>query len=195
LISHLEAFWDEPRMNRFLTRLASFSRLIAMDPRGPGLSDRVVEAPTLDQRVTDLLAVLEAAQSERATAFGFADAGPACIAAAAVHPDRVAGLILYATYAKGSWDEGYPFGWKDEDWAAWKRAVETEWGAAIRVELLAPSLDGDEGFRQWFATLTRLGASPRTAVLLGEMTRTVDVRPLLRSVADPRRPVARAVRR
>ena len=104
-VTHLEVQWEEPRVRRFFTRLASFSRLILMDPRGLGLSDRLTEVPTVDERVADLLSVLDATETERATLFGNADTGPACIAAAALHPDRVDGLILLGTYAKGSWSE------------------------------------------------------------------------------------------
>jgi pimeloyl-ACP methyl ester carboxylesterase len=105
-VTHLEILWEEPRVQRFLTRLAGFSRLIVMDPRGLGLSDRLTEVPTLNERVADLLAVLDAAKSERATLFGNADTGPACIATAASHPDRIGALILCGTYAKAGWSEG-----------------------------------------------------------------------------------------
>ena len=75
-MTHLEVLWQEPRVERFLTRLAGFSRLILMDPRGLGLSDRLTDVPTLDERVDDLVAVLDAAGSERAALFGNADTGP-----------------------------------------------------------------------------------------------------------------------
>jgi class 3 adenylate cyclase len=172
-------------VSRFLTRLAGFSRLILMDPRGLGLSDRLTEVPTLDERVRDLLSVLDAAGSERAALFGNADTGPACIAAAARHPDRVSGLILCGTYAKVSWSEDYPIGVTDEWWAEFQRFVKEDWGTANLIENAAPSLAHDEAFRQWFATLMRLGASPRAVLLLAEMTRSVDVRPLLPRVAVP----------
>ena len=97
-VSHLEVLWEEPRVQRFLTRFAGFCRLFIMDPRGLGLSDRLTEIPTLEERVDDLLSVLDAAESERATLFGSADTGPPCIAAAVSHPDRVGGLILCGTY-------------------------------------------------------------------------------------------------
>ena len=184
-VTHLEVLWEEPRVRRFLTRLAGFSRLILMDPRGLGLSDRLTEVPTLDERVADLLSVLDAAESERATLFGNADTGPACIAAAALHPDRVSRLILCGTYAKASWSEDYPIGWTDEEWAEFRQFVKDDWGTTKRIEDAAPSLARDEAFRQWYATLMRVGASPRAVLLLGEMTSSVDVRPLLPRVAVP----------
>jgi class 3 adenylate cyclase len=184
-VTHLEVLWEEPRVSRFLTRLAGFSRLILMDPRGLGLSDRLTEVPTLEERVADLLSVLDAAQSETAALFGNADTGPACIAAAALNPDRISGLILCGTYAKASWSEDYPFGWKDEEWEEFRQFVKDDWGTTKLIEHAAPSLADDEAFRQWYATLDRLGASPRAVLLLGEMTLSVDVRPLLPQIAVP----------
>ena len=184
-VTHLEVQWEEPRVRRFFNRLASFSRLILMDPRGLGLSDRLTEVPTVDERVADLLSVLDATETQRATLFGNADTGPACIAAAALHPDRVDGLILLGTYAKGGWDEDYPIGWTTEEWEEFRTRVKEGLGTSDSVETVAPSLAHDEAFRQWYATLARLGASPRAVLLLGEMSRAVDVRPLLSRIAAP----------
>jgi class 3 adenylate cyclase len=184
-VTHLEVLWEEPRVSRFLTRLAGFSRLILMDPRGLGLSDRLTEIPTLDERVADLLSVLDAAGSERATLFGNADTGPPCIAAAVSHPERVGGLILCGTYAKASRSDDYPWGWNDEEFADFRRFVRDEWGTTERMENIAPSMVGDQAFLRWSATLSRVGASPRAILLLGEMTSSVDVRPLLPQIAVP----------
>jgi class 3 adenylate cyclase len=184
-VTHLEHHWEEPRVRRFLTRLAGFSRLIMMDPRGLGLSDRLTEPPTMQERVGDLLAVLDAAESEHATLFGNADTGPPCIAAVVEHPERARGLILCGTYARAEWSEDYPYGWKEEDWASFVEYVKNDWGTVERMDRQAPSLEGDEAFRQWFTTLARLGASPRAIVLLGEMTKATDVRSLLPRVSVP----------
>jgi class 3 adenylate cyclase len=156
-----------------------------MDPRGLGLSDRLTDVPTLDERVADLMAVLDAAGSTQSALFGNADTGPACIAAAVGHPDRVSGLILCGTYAKGSWSEDYPIGWTEEDWELFVRSVKEDWGTPRSSAGVAPSMAGDQAFNQWLATLMRLGASPRAVLLLGEMTKSVDVRPLLSRIAVP----------
>lgn len=184
-VSHLEVLWDEPRVNRFLTRFAGFCRLIIMDPRGLGLSDRLTEIPTLEERVDDLLSVLDAAGSERVTLFGNADTGPPCIAAAVSHPERVGGLILCGTYAKASRSDDYPWGWTDEEFADFRQFVRDDWGTTVRMETLAPSMAGDQAFQQWCASLMRVGASPRAILLLGEMTMSVDVRHLLPRIAVP----------
>jgi class 3 adenylate cyclase len=184
-VSHLEVLWDEPRVNRFLTRLAAFSRLIVTDPRGLGLSDRPTEIPTLEERVDDLIAVLDAADSEHAALFANADTGPACIAAAASRPERVESLILCGTYAKGSWSDEYPWGWTDEEFDDFRRSIKDDWGTAESIKAVAPSMADDVAFLQWCATLMRLGASPRAVLVLAEMTRSVDVRPLLPKITVP----------
>jgi class 3 adenylate cyclase len=184
-VSHLEVLWDEPRVSRFLTRFASFCRLIIMDPRGLGLSDRLTEIPTMQERVDDLLSVLDAVGSEHAILFGNADTGPPCIAAAVSHPERVSHLVLLGTYAKAGWSEDYPWGWTDEEFAEFRRFVREDWGTGARLETIAPSMAGDPAFRAWTQTLSRVGASPRAILLLGEMTMSVDVRPLLPQVAVP----------
>jgi len=176
-VTHIEGLWDEPRVNRFLTRLSGFSRLILMDPRGLGLSDRLTAVPTIDERVLDMLSVLDAAESSRAVFFGNADTGPPCIAAAVAHSERVEGLILCGTYAKASWSE--------EEWEEFRAGVQAGWGSLSGFEEVAPSRVGDQSFRQWYSQLMRAGASPTAVLLLGEMTREVDVRPLLPQVAVP----------
>ena len=179
-VSHLEILWESPRVERFLRRLAGFSRLILMDPRGLGLSDRLTAVPTLDERVADVVSVLDAAGSTRAALFGFADSGPQCIAAAVSHPGRISGLVLSGTYAKGSRSEDYPLGWTDAEDAEFRDYVRNRWGSTKDLD---PT--DDVAYRDWQASLMRLGASPRAVLLLFEMTKEVDVRPLLPRVACP----------
>ena len=184
-ITHLEVLWEEPRVERFLSRLGGFSRLILMDPRGLGLSDRLTEIPSMDDRVGDLIAVLDAVGSERATLFGNADTGPPCIATAVHHPERVEGLILLGTWARPGKGEDYPYGWTEVERASFDELVRTEWGTASGIDHVAPSRAGDEGFRQWYAALMRAGASPTAVRLLAEMAMGTDVRPLLPRIAVP----------
>jgi class 3 adenylate cyclase len=183
-VTHLEVLWQEPGVERFLNRLGRFSRLIVMDPRGLGLSDRLTEVPSLDDRVGDLLAVLDAAESDRAALFGNADTGPPCIAAAVDHPDRVSHLILCGAWATSSRKDDYPFGWTDDDWAEFEHYVRTDWGKPASPREVIASSD-DAAFQSWYATLMRQGASPRAVLLLAEMSRAVDVRPLLPRIDVP----------
>jgi class 3 adenylate cyclase len=166
-------------------RLAGFSRLILIDPRGLGLSDRPTEIPTLEERVADLIAVLDAAGSTSAVLFGNADTGPVCIAAAVSHPERVDSLILCGTYAKGSWSNDYPWGWTDEEFDDFRRSVRDDWGTAEGIKTVAPSMADDPAFLHWCATLMRVGASPRAFLVLAEMTKSADVRALLPAITVP----------
>ena len=109
-ISHIEHLWEEPSLARFLSRLASFSRLILLDKRGTGLSDPVPldKLPTLEERMDDLRAVMAAAGSERAALLGTSEAGALNLLFSATHPERTAALILLNSYARLTWAEDYP---------------------------------------------------------------------------------------
>jgi pimeloyl-ACP methyl ester carboxylesterase len=106
-ISNVELNWQEPEYARFLTRIASFARVILFDKRGTGLSDRVSEdrLPTLEQRMDDVRAVMDAAGSDRAALFGVSEGGPMSVLFAAAHPDRTRALAMFGTY---SWSGGAP---------------------------------------------------------------------------------------
>src|SRR3989475_8096460 len=100
LIGHLELEWEEPRTARFFRRLAAFSRFIRFDKRGSGLSERVIGAPTLEERMEDVRIVMDAVGSERAALLGVSEGGPMSILFAATYPDRTLALVLYGTYAR-----------------------------------------------------------------------------------------------
>ena len=109
-ISHVELAWEEPTLGRFLRRLASFSRLIMFDKRGTGLSDRVSndKLPTLEERIDDLRAVMDAIGSERAAVFGFSEGGNLSALFAATYPERTTALVMFGTFAKRIWSPDYP---------------------------------------------------------------------------------------
>src|SRR5437763_12491914 len=116
-VSNIETAWEDPHVSRFLERLASFSRLILFDKRGTGLSDRVsISAlPTLEQRMDDVRAVMDAADSQRAALFGASEGGVMCALFGATYPDRPAALVLYGTYAKGIATADYPQGLAEQE--------------------------------------------------------------------------------
>src|SRR5256885_4154489 len=97
-ISHVELLWEVPSNEHLLKRLTAFARVIAFDKRGQGLSDRVAEQ-TLEERVGDVRAVMDAAGSERATIYGWSEGGPMCLMFAATYPARTSALVLYGTFA------------------------------------------------------------------------------------------------
>ncbi len=186
-VSHLEYFWEEPRFAAFLNRLASFSRLILFDKRGTGLSDRVPlsELPTLEQRMEDVHAVMNAVGSKRAVLIGVSEGGPMCSLFAATYPERTAALIMIGTYAKRIKDDEYPWGVSAEDRQEFFEMMRRDWGKPVGIEERAPSLADDEAFRSWWATYLRMGASPGAAVTLTQMNAEIDVRNVLPSVRVP----------
>src|ERR1700682_1125812 len=109
-VSHIEYAWEAPSFSHFLRRLASFSRLILLDRRGTGLSDRVAELPTLEQRMDDIRAVMDAAGSERAALFGLSAAGPMGLMFPATQPARTDALVLCGTFARMLRAPDYPIG-------------------------------------------------------------------------------------
>lgn len=184
-VSHLEYFWREPRFARFLTRLASFTRLILIDKRGTGLSDRVAELPSLEQRMDDVRAVMEATGSHRAALLGVSEGGPMCSLFAATYPEKTAALIMVGSYARRLRDDGYPWGPTRAEHDAFCDVILRDWGGPVGLDLRAPGLAGDPSFREWWAEYLRMGASPGAAVALTRMNALVDIRPVLEAIRVP----------
>lgn len=186
-VSHLEYFWEEPHFASFLNRLASFSRLILFDKRGTGLSDRVPlsELPTLEQRMEDVHAVMDAVGSERAVLIGVSEGGPMCSLFAATYPERTSALVMIGIYAKRIRDEDYPWGVSAEDREKFFELMRRDWGKPVGIEERAPSLANDDAFRKWWATYLRMGASPGAAVALTKMNAEIDVRDVLPLIRVP----------
>jgi DNA-binding winged helix-turn-helix (wHTH) protein/pimeloyl-ACP methyl ester carboxylesterase len=186
-VSHMEYFWREPRFARFLMRLASFSRLILFDKRGTGLSDRVPinQLPTLEQRMDDVRAVMDAVGSERAALCGVSEGGPMCSLFAATYPEKTLALAMIGTYAKRVRDAEYPWGPTLEQREQFFEVMRDQWGGPVGIDERAPSVANDPEFREWWATYLRMGASPGAAVALTQMNAEIDVRNVLPSIRVP----------
>lgn len=186
-VSHLECFWNEPSFARFLHRLAANARLILFDKRGTGLSDPVPisELPTLEQRLDDVRAVMEAAASERAVLMGVSEGGPLCSLFAATYPDRTEALVMIGSYARRLRDEQYPWGPTREEHQRFCQTIIDQWGGPVGLEERAPSRVSDAAFREWWASYLRMGASPGAAVALTRMNAEIDIRDVLPSIRVP----------
>ena len=186
-VSHLEYFWKEPSFAHFLQRLSSFSRLILFDKRGTGLSDRVPnnELPTLEQRMDDVRAVMDAAGSERAALIGVSEGGPMCSLFAATYPEKTLALVMIGTYAKRVRDDDYPWAPTAEERQHFFNEMREHWGGPVGLEERAPSVANDPQFRDWWATYLRMGASPGAALALTEMNAAIDVRKVLPTIRVP----------
>ena len=186
-VSHMEYFWREPSFAKFLMRLASFSRLILFDKRGTGLSDRVPihELPTLELRMDDVRAVMEAVGSEKAALVGVSEGGPMCSLFAATYPEKTLALVMIGTYAKRICDDEYPWAPTTEQRQHFFEEMREQWGGPVGVEERAPSVANDPKFRDWWATYLRMGASPGAAVALTQMNAEIDVRRVLPTIRVP----------
>ena len=186
-VSHVELAWEEPTLATFLRRLASFSRLIMFDKRGTGLSDRVPneKLPTLEGRIDDLRAVMDAVGSEQAAVFGFSEGGNLSAFFAATYPERAKALVLFGTFAKRIWSPDYPWAPKPEEREREYERLEREWGELMDVEEYAPSKAGDEVFLRRLATYFRRSASPGAAIALLRMNAQLDIRHILPIIRVP----------
>lgn len=183
--NQIEHAWDLPAYRRFLERLASFSRLITLDKRGSGLSDRIAGTPSLEQRMDDLRAVMDAVGSERAALLGSSEGGVLCAVFAAAHPERTTALALFGSFARVMAADDYPFG-KPHEWAeAALDQIHRDWGTGNAAAIVAPAAGRDPEFRRWHARLERLVGTPGSARQQMEWNLEIDIRRLLPTIEVP----------
>ena len=184
-VSHVERLWEEPRCRAFLSALAEMGRLVLLDRRGIGLSDRVGFTPSVDATAQDIGTVLDAVGSRQVVLLGASEGGPACIKFAAGQPERVKGLILFASLAKGSATPDYPHALQATQYDVWLKRLVADWGGPAGIETFAPSLAGDPQARAWWAGLLRAASSPGAIKGVLEALRDTDVRHLLGRISAP----------
>ena len=190
-ISNLDVYWEEPSLARFFRAVSGIGRLILFDKRGTGLSDRGVDAATLEERIDDLRAVMDAASSTRAIIFGLSDGATMGILFAATYPDRTAGLIVYGGSARWTRSPDHPWLPPREDFVSYlakEEQVPTFGSQAFvdeSVAEMAPSRSDDPAFKEWFGRLRRSGASPSASRALARFNMDVDVRDVLPAIHVP----------
>jgi class 3 adenylate cyclase len=191
-ISNLELQWENPLYAGFLERLASFSRVLLFDKRGHGLSDRTVDSDffTLEVRIEDVRAVMDAAGSDEAIVFGQGDDGGALAAVfAAARPESTRGVILYAARARMMRAPDYPYGYEPTQIDVWTRERESFWAsdayARRWLHALAPSVANDDRIVRWYSRFLRQSASPGTEAAFERSDTTFDLRGMLSTIHVP----------
>jgi pimeloyl-ACP methyl ester carboxylesterase len=180
LVSHVGLIWEDPAYAGFCRRLAEFSRLILFDKRGTGASDRKAGIAGFDERLDDMVAVMDAAGSHRAALLGFSEGGKTALVFAATHPERVRALALYGAFALSP-TRAWPAAEVDKRFALMERV----WGMPMLPPTVAPSLAADQGFRRRWARFERRSASAATAGKLLRMDHDLDVTGILPQVRVP----------
>ncbi len=185
--SHVEIGWEMPAYARFLERLASFSRLIVLDKRGTGASDRSVPSLALEEQLDDVGSVLDAAGSERPFLFGSNDGGALSLLFAATYPQRARAVITLGTVARMMAADDYPMGRSEEWMSTMSDLIEAAWGDveanAALARLTNPS--ADDALIEWAIKWSRAASSPGTNLAILDMYRSIDLRPVLPSVGVP----------
>jgi class 3 adenylate cyclase len=180
-VSHLEVMWELPEFARFLDRLAGMGRLLLFDKRGTGLSDRLTAVPTLEQRADDIAAVMDAAGSARAAIAAWGEGAAIAAMFAAAHPERVTALVLGSLPVRVT--GGHRLVVPDRAMIqAFSAAVETGWGQATLVPVLAPSRADDARFLSWYRRWERLSSTPSAAAATLRWAMEFDLGPVLPAI-------------
>ena len=189
--NNVEIAWESPHYARFLQRLASFARVIFIDRRGTGLSDRMspVDLPPLETLMDDLRVVLDAVGASHPALFAYADAACLCALFTGTFPDRVRAQILFGVAAVGVGTDDYPWQWSPEEWDAYYERLAAGWGTREYAEEIVPwfhpSLAGDERHTNWWARFMRQSASPNSAEAIERIWQLIDIRSILPTISAP----------
>jgi class 3 adenylate cyclase len=184
--SHVELMWELEGPAKFYERLGSFARVINFDRRGTGLSDPVRDAPTLEERMDDVRAVMDATGVERSALLGFSEGAPMSILFAATYPDRAQALVLCGGLARSTWAPDYPWALPLGDLIeSGTELISPHWGEGMLVEVGAPSVADQPDARAWWARLERSSASPGMVQSMVQMFLDIDVRDIVPTVHVP----------
>jgi class 3 adenylate cyclase len=179
VVSHIEFLHELPGYTAFLRRLSNFARVVTFDKRGQGLSDRMSGAPSLEQRMDDVRAIMDAIDSRRAVLFGFSEGCPMSVLFAATYPDRVSHLILIGGFARAA-DR-----MSAEAWKAASAELVKRFGSGEMMKTVAPSQATDQNTVAQFAKFERLSSSPGAFKTILSLNRQIDVTSILSTVQVP----------
>ena len=184
-ITHLGVMWEHPGYRRFCEQLASFTRLILFDKRGMGLSERV-RVGTLEERMDDVRAVLDAAGSERAALAGVSEGGPLSMLFAATYPERTEALLLIGAEVKEETTDDWPWGEGTRaEHESWMEAIHDRWGKGLVASVYFPNDPDPEAMKEWFGRLQTAAMTPGDAIAFQSMAFEIDVRDVVPAVRVP----------
>jgi pimeloyl-ACP methyl ester carboxylesterase len=186
-ISHLDVGPEDPGIARFGELLRRFARVVEFDKRGTGLSDRVPDdrLPTMEERMDDIRAVMDAVGLERASILGFSEGGALAMLFAATYPTRTTSLVLWGSYASMIKRPDYEWGMTQEDVEVAAAAYLDRWGTGVGLGTFVPSRAHDAATRRWWGRFQRMAASPAAAIALLRMNAQADIRPALGAISAP----------
>jgi class 3 adenylate cyclase/pimeloyl-ACP methyl ester carboxylesterase len=182
IISHLELYWEDPSMAAWLTQLGQHFRVIILDKRGQGMSDRIESSATLEDRIDDVNAVMQAAHSKSASLLGFSEGGPLCLFFAATYPDKVEKLMLFGSMARFYGAEDYPY---SPPYEAFSEKLMPKFGKGAFVFMLGPKGSVSQEDIERIARTERMSCSPSAFKKILEANRLIDARPILSHVSQP----------
>jgi class 3 adenylate cyclase len=186
-LTNLDVLWENSEYRRFYERLASFSRLIVFDKRGMGLSDRV-RVGTLEERMDDVRAVMDAVGSESAALLGVSEGGPMSILFAATYPERTRALVLCGAEVKEETTDDWPWGEQTREEMEAHLTLEnvvSRWGKGLSIGYFVPSRKDDERLREWWGRMQVQSASPHDAIAFMRMAFDIDIRHVVPAVKVP----------
>ena len=185
-ISNIDMMWACPELVYFLKELSKVARVILFDKRGTGLSDRMSGFPTLEERMDDIRAVMDAVNSEKAILFGHSEGGSVSALFAATYPNRTISLITFGIFARREYHPDYPWAPTKEERQKVYDMIEDNWGNGnMNLESLAPSKANDKKFMDWLASYFRSGASPGAALMITKLNTQVDIINILEAIKVP----------
>lgn len=186
-VSNIDMMWLDDKLAEFLTELSQFSRLILFDKRGTGLSDRVNPLCSLEQRMDDIISVMNATKCTKAIFFGHSEGGTIASLFAATYPERSISLITFGAFAKRKYAKDYPWAPKAEERQVFYDTIKKEWGNGQKMGLkyIMPSMENDANYLSWFASYLRSSASPNAALALAKMNTESDITDILKSIKIP----------
>lgn len=192
-VSHVELFWELPTFERLVLELSSRARVILFDKRGIGLSDRLSSIPTLEARLDDLRAVVDAVGSHRTLLFGDSDGGALAALFAATFPERTLGLLLWSGAVRMAWAPDYPWGMPESRFEERLRKRTDLWGNLERGRestrmtflMIGDRLAADPGFVKWLVKIQRYGAAPGDLVTFSRVWFSTDARSALPAIQVP----------